>query len=303
MHAVSYMLAEFGWFPKEAARPDYGVDLFVETATDDGRPSGRLLAVQIKSGASYLAAGGGTLYVDQAHADYWGGFSIPVVVVLYDPADRVAYWQVVAADTTEETRRGWKITVPPGQTLDAGAVDHLAALAGAKPEPEKAERELSRLRADLSWMQVLDDGGSVVLEANEWINKTSGRADLRLIAHPADGGAAVEGRFVAFLDMQPTADALPGVFPWAAFTSTPTQSLMPTKPSGWPRPGYGTTNRSATSATAKTSRSGRRVVPRPTNSGPRPGRTGRSRSGGSRSASTTSVAPCSRLSAISQRRS
>ena len=95
VHAVSFILADFGWFPKEAARPDYGVDLFVETSTEDGRPSGRLLAVQVKSRSNYLSArGGGTLYVDQAHVDYWRGYSVPVIVVLYDrtPESRTGRW-------------------------------------------------------------------------------------------------------------------------------------------------------------------------------------------------------------------
>jgi len=86
VEAVRYALADLGWFPKEAERPDYGVDLFVETSNETGRPSGRLLDVQVKSGSSYIAAGGGgTLYVDQAHVEYWTGYSLPVMVVLYDP--------------------------------------------------------------------------------------------------------------------------------------------------------------------------------------------------------------------------
>src|SRR5437764_15391193 len=118
VHAVSYRLAQLGWFPKEAARPDYGVDLFVETSTASGRPSGRLLAVQVKSGSSYITAGGGgTLYIDQEHVDYWNGYSVPVVIVLYDPEAETAYWQLVSEDTVESTGGGWKLTVPSEQTL------------------------------------------------------------------------------------------------------------------------------------------------------------------------------------------
>ena len=72
VEAVRFAFAELGWFPKEAERPDYGVDLFVETSDQDGRPSGRLLGVQVKSGSSYLAANGdGALYANEAHVDYW----------------------------------------------------------------------------------------------------------------------------------------------------------------------------------------------------------------------------------------
>ena len=64
-------------------------------------------------------------------------------------------------------------------------------------------------------MQVLEQGGSVVLEAEEWMNETSGRGDLRLIGHPADGGDAVEGRFTVFLGSRSYIQALPELFPWA----------------------------------------------------------------------------------------
>jgi uncharacterized protein DUF4365 len=47
VEAVRFAFADLGWYPKEAERPDYGVDLFVETSDEDGRPSGRLLGVQV----------------------------------------------------------------------------------------------------------------------------------------------------------------------------------------------------------------------------------------------------------------
>lgn len=46
-------VGELGWYPREPERPDYGIDLYIECA-DDGRPNGRLLAVQVKTGGSYL---------------------------------------------------------------------------------------------------------------------------------------------------------------------------------------------------------------------------------------------------------
>jgi hypothetical protein len=64
-------------------------------------------------------------------------------------------------------------------------------------------------------MEVLEQGGSVVLEADEWINKTSGRGDLRLIAEPAGGGEKVEGRYLVFLGLRDYSEALPALFPWA----------------------------------------------------------------------------------------
>lgn len=233
VEAVRFLFADLGWFAKEAVRPDYGVDLFVETSDNRGRPTGRLLAIQVKSGQSYIGAADveSPLYVSQAHIDYWMGYSIPVLVVLYDPNAHRAYWQVVTAETAESTRTGWKITVPHAQALTPEALEPLAHLAAPPklqpplmPEPEarlqpELEPVLSRLntlRADLTWMEVLERGGEVTLEAQEWINKTSGRVDLRLIAEPANGSDPIERHFVVFLGgLRPYAEALPELFPWA----------------------------------------------------------------------------------------
>jgi hypothetical protein len=81
-------------------------------------------------------------------------------------------------------------------------------------EPPETEA-LRSLRSDLTWMEVLEAGGSVRLEAQEWINKTSGRGDLVLIAEPAGGGARIERQFLVFLGTRSYAEALPELFPWA----------------------------------------------------------------------------------------
>jgi hypothetical protein len=216
VEAVRLAFAELGWFPKEAERPDYGVDLFVETSDEDGRPSGRLLGVQVKSGSSYFAANGdGVLYVDEAHIEYWLRYSLPVVVAVYDPQTRSASWEVISRETVEQTGQRWKVTAPRAQALDAGARVQLAELAASGPDPDRAASALSQLRADLTWMQVLEQEGSVVVEADEWINKTSGRGDFRLVAKPADGAEVIEGNFIVFLGRQPYAQALRELFPWA----------------------------------------------------------------------------------------
>jgi uncharacterized protein DUF4365 len=54
VEAVRAIFARLGWFVREPVRPDYGIDLFVETSEDRG-PTGRLLAVQVKSGATTSA--------------------------------------------------------------------------------------------------------------------------------------------------------------------------------------------------------------------------------------------------------
>lgn len=216
LEAVRSAFADLGWFLKEAAGPDWGIDLFVETATEDGHPSGRLLGVQVKSGPSYvLANGDGVIYPEQRHVDYWRGYSLPVIVTVYDPTARASYWQLAAEENFEATPTARRIVVPKVQKLDLGAQNRLLTIAAEGPEPDKAAGALNRLRSDLSWMEILDAGGSVTLVAEEWINKTSGRGRLALAAEPAGGGERVERQSIVFLGLRDYADALPGLFPWA----------------------------------------------------------------------------------------
>jgi len=222
VEAVRAIFAKLGWFVREPVRPDYGVDLFVETADSDGRPTGRLFALQVKSGTSYVGAGDDdiVLRIDQTHIDYWHGHSLPVAVVIYDPDNEKAHWQAATDQTTESTGKGYKIAVPRSQVLDAAALSALGELAAGRPPEASAEAEaLSRLRSDLTWMEVLEAGGAVHLEAREWINKSSGRGDLVLIAEPAEGAARIERQFVVFAGLRDYAEVLPELFPWAELHS------------------------------------------------------------------------------------
>lgn len=75
---------------------DIGIDGFIELI-DVGEASGQLLAVQIKSGDSYLAADGHgfRVPVDKAHLDYWASYMVPVVIVCYSPSKKSGAWTSV----------------------------------------------------------------------------------------------------------------------------------------------------------------------------------------------------------------
>ena len=75
---------------------DIGIDGFIELV-DVGEASGQLLAVQIKSGDSYLAADGRgfRVPVDKAHLSYWASYMVPVVFVCYSPSKKAAAWTSV----------------------------------------------------------------------------------------------------------------------------------------------------------------------------------------------------------------
>lgn len=72
---------ELDWLFREQPTEDYGIDAQVEIV-DDEAVSGKLLALQIKSGASWfkeLGPGGWWYRPDAKHVQYWMNHSLPVL--------------------------------------------------------------------------------------------------------------------------------------------------------------------------------------------------------------------------------
>jgi hypothetical protein len=72
---------------------DICIDGFIELVDAD-EASGQLIAVQIKSGDSYLASDGKgfRVPVDQRHLDYWMSYMVPVILVCYSPTRNAGAW-------------------------------------------------------------------------------------------------------------------------------------------------------------------------------------------------------------------
>jgi Domain of unknown function (DUF4365) len=74
--------------------PDYGVDALAEVITEDDLVTGRLLGLQIKGGDSYFrrpkGKEGWTFRESSDHLSYWLGHSLPILVVLVNPAGLLA---------------------------------------------------------------------------------------------------------------------------------------------------------------------------------------------------------------------
>ena len=81
---------ELGWmFTRNEVR-EYGIDGHAQATRGDGLVTGRLLATQIKGGASRFrrsaADGSGWVFwSDNDHLHYWLGYHVPVLVVLVRP--------------------------------------------------------------------------------------------------------------------------------------------------------------------------------------------------------------------------
>jgi len=143
------LLNEFKWITRSQDESDMGIDLHVEVC-EEGTPTGRLLALQVKSGESYWrTARKGTVAFrfDQTDYDYWTDYSLPVLVVLHHSEARKTIWQHICAKTCVSTGRGWKTSIPLTQELTVQHLDQLAKLARRPSLPDVVRAEQERIES------------------------------------------------------------------------------------------------------------------------------------------------------------
>lgn len=214
--AVGGIINSLGWVFREQPTDDYGIDAQAEVFETDGSATGKLIAIQIKSGrASYFAnekSDGWIHYLDRRHADYWMKHSLPVIVVLYDEIVGKAYWQQVTKSTLAATPSNYRILVPRSQELGASSVAPLREVADGDPYSVR----LRRLQLALPWMKLLGAGRRILLVADEWINKSSGRGEITIVSvDDANEDRQMLGTWMVVAPGWSYDDLLPALVPWA----------------------------------------------------------------------------------------
>jgi hypothetical protein len=116
VHKVAYLLSEMGLIFRETSNSDTGIDGQVEEVDENNNATGRIMAVQIKSGRSYLHDSGDywKFYVDEAHKNYWRLFPIPVILLVYNPKDDNVYF----IDAKYALNTTGKIEIPKNNILN-----------------------------------------------------------------------------------------------------------------------------------------------------------------------------------------
>ncbi|HEX9392209.1 MAG TPA: DUF4365 domain-containing protein [Usitatibacteraceae bacterium] len=210
--ALEYFFSQNGWLFREQSTHDYGIDAHVEIV-EGGRPTGKLIALQIKSGASFFEEESADSYIfrtDDKHVAYWVGHSMPVVLVLYNPEAETAHWQQVTREHIECTGKKWKLEIPKNDMF-ADAKNTLKALESLT-QPEPYIRRLNRLRIDRRWMDLVEEGIEVRVAFDDWVNKSLPRYQVTIYTDDEKEawptlyapGVGIEGMLEHF-------------FPWADF--------------------------------------------------------------------------------------
>lgn len=88
---------ELDWIFRELLTEDYGIDAEIEVNFPE-YPTGKLIALQIKSGKSYFLESNEERVIfrfEKKHFQYWLNHSLPVIIVLYNPENKECIWEVV----------------------------------------------------------------------------------------------------------------------------------------------------------------------------------------------------------------
>lgn len=134
-----------GWIFREQPVADVGIDGYVELVID-GEAQGKLIALQVKSGNSYLkeTQSGQVYYGDNEHLDYWLTHSTPVLLVAYTPKNDVLRWVHIADRDIKRTPKGWNIVVPDYNRFDKGSQDALLAIFDRAPNAREFRETVSK---------------------------------------------------------------------------------------------------------------------------------------------------------------
>lgn len=130
---------------RETATGDVGIDGHLEYVNGDGFATGKVVAVQVKSGPSYFKSQHGSgwkFYPEEKHRGYWELFPLPVIIVLHDPSTDQSYWADVrqALRTPSRVERNF-VEVPRTNLLQATDATQLFSTAGVQCEPFIVELE------------------------------------------------------------------------------------------------------------------------------------------------------------------
>ena len=136
---------QLGFVFPEKPTGDIGIDGEVEIRNDSGQSHGRLIAVQIKCGPSYLkeqTAEAIKFRGNYEHLRYWSDFAIPVMLILCDPDYDKCYWQTIELRRVSFHEKGWSIDVPKANVLETAAGPELQKVAGRLQKKDFVELAL-----------------------------------------------------------------------------------------------------------------------------------------------------------------
>ena len=205
-------LRDFKWSFRRSSGSNNGIDARAEIL-DEGSPTGKLLALQIRSVPPRKANAGDYIYRGESkQLDYWTKHSLPVYVVTVDPESGQVLWQRVDKRLCEMTETEWSIAIPPTNVLDASA--RLCFDEATPSDPESLMRAAFAL--DRALMEEIQDRTTFFVW-DEWVNTSLTFCNLRIyIGESQQEKPEVEIEY--HLRAHRLYEVMSKLFPWATYS-------------------------------------------------------------------------------------
>jgi len=127
------VIQNLGWIFREQPIVDVGLDAIIEQV-ENGEPTGRFIAVQIKSGSGnfYKTQKGLSHYVTNIHYNYWLNLNIPIILIAHIPEEGKTYWQEITETNLRKNKKSWKIEIPFNQEFNEKSEKRLSKIVSEK---------------------------------------------------------------------------------------------------------------------------------------------------------------------------
>lgn len=148
VHYVGYISSQIGFIWREVSNTDLGIDGYLEVIVS-GAPIG-LLAVQVKSGKSYMESPNDSSFIFRAekkHVRYWLSYRLPVIVIVYDPDSKIGYWHFIQEYFTEHDDAPEGNSVPIKFSKSNKFHESFESLTNIASSPDSTAHAMLSLRA------------------------------------------------------------------------------------------------------------------------------------------------------------
>ena len=208
-------IKDLNWIFREQPIQDMGIDAHIEIVDDD-KPTGKLLAVQIKTGRSHFNEKEDVLtyYGKLQHLDYWNHHSLPVILIAHIPDEEKTYWVLINEQTIERTKKSWKIDIPKSNIFSETSKNRLAIAFEGSP----AQQKFRKLAIDEPLMRHIEKGGKLSVELEEWINKSLSRSPVKIYIIDKNGEEKLTKDLFYFYPGHTVEEFVQKVFPWASIS-------------------------------------------------------------------------------------
>lgn len=109
---------EILWVYRDQPLVDVGIDALIEES-ENGNPTGKFLAAQIKSGKGNFYESGDKLihYVSNVHHHYWLHLDLPIIIIAHLPEENITCWEFINEKNLVKTDKQWKIEISKDKIL------------------------------------------------------------------------------------------------------------------------------------------------------------------------------------------